>query len=121
MSENIKRILDKLKIPGRSESEEPEVQPLDSKHTFAAASGEDEESGQEESMDSWEPTLTKSGSSEGVVIPKKWIDTTGLKRALRKIEGNLKKRMVMELHKNPGDCVWGYRVILEFRDREAAE
>lgn len=98
----LKKIKDKIR------PEQPEIRPFNFK--------KEENTKPEGEVDSFNPTLGKRGSSEGVVIPKKWILLTRLKEALKN------QRLFMSLEKNPGDPIWGYRIILEFKDerREAA-
>ena len=64
----------------------------------------------EEPLDEFEPTLGKRGTSQGVVLPKKWIKLTRLKEAL------LHGRLIARLESKPGDPLWAYRIVLEVKD-----
>ena len=65
---------------------------------------------EDEPLDKFKATLGKRGTSEGVVIPKKWIKITRLKEAL------LHGRLVARLEGKPGDPLWAYRIVLEVKD-----
>lgn len=64
----------------------------------------------EEPLDEFNPTLGQRGTSEGVVLPKKWIKLTRLKEALKH------GRLIARLEGKPGDPLWAYRIVLEVKD-----